>query len=514
MEKHSKEGFFIQEMQSQTDKGHSPLIDFGQQNKRSSQESPWKEIKDSIRLSEESQLSGMKLLPKNLKASGILELHSKSSEETSIESPLMKKRQNNRDEASGDKIFSVRNSTSNATIFSCKQGGNSGNSLHGNIKRTRTKLNRSYSAASSLKRSNAIKSKQGGWLYRLKIVLSQFIKKMKYWKSTFLASSKRTGSAKKPSVKLRMKGKLFPFKRSAGILRRSTREKTEGTLGDEDKFIRLHKVAIALSPSIPEREVNESHSPSRANSYFRLPQRQEFSMSPLIPTNNLSVSPSRSLKSAHLQSDVSVAATAPPPPPHLIPIKHSPTFKFRERAEKKERFQELWNSYLKQVIIKRIQLRQEISYYQKALENHGGKHAKNSLSDPTNVYDIESDIDRSDDDLLDNNAEDDNSEDDNSLVYSTAEFGDDETLSLKTEKSTSRYVSDRFNRQSVLGEMLGLNSPDAILIATNTNTEASGYFTPFATSEIQDSPGLDYAFGLGKSYSTLRRTLMAPYMRT
>lgn len=500
-------------MQSQTDNGHSHPIEFRQQNKRSSQESPWKEIKDSIKLSEESQHSAVKLLPKSLKTSSFLELNPKTSEDIPIESPLVKEDLNNCDEASGDRISSVRNSTFNATIFSCKQSGSNGIGGHGNIKRTRSKLNRSYSAASSLRRSNAIKAKKGGWLYRLKVVLSKFIKKMKYWKSTFLVSSKRTGSAKKPSVKIRMKGRSFPFKSSAGILRLSTREKTNEASSDDDKFIRLHKVAIALSPSIPEGEENKSSSLSRADSSFVLPQRQKISIHPLVPTKNLPASPSRSVKSAHLQSDVS--ALPPPPPPHLVPIKHSPTFKFRERAEKKEQLQQLWNSYLKQVIIKRIQLRQEITYYQKALENHSdNEHSKNSFNGSRNSYDIESDIEQSDDDMVDNNAGDNNSEANDGLAYSSAGIGYDETLSLQTEKGTSRYVSDRFNRQSVLGEMLGLNSPDAILIATNTNTEASVDFTPFATSEIQDSPGLDYAFGLGKSYSTLRRTFIAPYMRS
>lgn len=202
-------------------------------------------------------------------------------------------------------------------------------------RRMRNLLYAPASEASTLSRQNAVRVKQGGWWYRVRLRMAKLARKLRF---RFFASSKRTGSIKRH-------GKRKP---SITHANRSLGAPTERVpfLDDNLKLMAgAYPAHIRLRS--PKKQIQQQMQPQL--------QPQPVPYAPGAPAA-AGLQPSRqSLKS-------SVGSTPPPVPPHLV--RRSMTAPLFDDTNDTI---ELWRQYLTHVVCRRVLLRQEIGQFQSYL---------------------------------------------------------------------------------------------------------------------------------------------------
>ena len=307
---------------------------------------------------------------------------------------------------------------SQATIFSTRQdtpiltrgeyNRKKASSLLFNRKSKRTsnvRVQTSSSSDSSLTRRNAIKFKQGSWLYRLKMSIKKMISKFKFY--SFKVSSKRSPSVKRSgtlqSLRRRrenpqprdikriksIRAGSSPFNISAPVNNPQLGKQPvfkvariddvlKYRAGSPNENMNLYGIDESvgkmnhLSEYIYQQEADyfKKHGINNSMNIANSGEKNSDSKS-MLPSPNFDESPSEFLT----DSVTTHAKSNPPiPPPHLD---HSFT---ASRNLSPQRFPapapspateldhqnivELWEKYLRLVLYKRIQLRQEINMFQ------------------------------------------------------------------------------------------------------------------------------------------------------
>ncbi|RCK55240.1 hypothetical protein Cantr_04260 [Candida viswanathii] len=310
-------------------------------------------------------------------------------------------------------IFSTRQEMQDTPLLTRNEYNRKRASLLFKRKSKRTsnvRVQTSSSSNSSLARKNAIKSKQGSWIYRLKMSIKKMISKFKFW--SFKVSSKRTASVRRSRTLQSLRRKRenprpkdikriksirdssSPFNISAPITNphlgkqpvfkvakiddnlkfRAGAPKENVYLHDNDEsFGKLNH----LSEYIYQQEADyfKKHGVNLAQGNHN-GDRNSDSKS-MLPSPDFEGSPSELLT----DSVTTHARTMPPvPPPHLdhtftntrnpspqrvpAPQVTPPDKQQHPRQPSQQEMVELWEKYLRLVLYKRIQLRQEINMFQ------------------------------------------------------------------------------------------------------------------------------------------------------
>lgn len=400
----------------------------------------------------------------------------------------------------------------------------------------------SSSTNSSLARKNAIKSKQGSWFYRLKLSLKKMISKFKFY--SFKVSTKRTASVKRSrtiqSLRRRRRRRENPqpkdIKRIKSIRVGSSPFNisapiTNPQLGKQPVF-KVAKIddSLKFRAGAPKENVNlvdydEAFGKMNHLSEYIYQQETEYfkkhgvkkndnvaspeilgESKSMLPSPNFDDSPSELLT----DSVTTHAKTMPPiPPPHLdhsfasnqrdqspkrIPVPE-PTSPPPEQQQQKQNIVELWEEYLRLVLYKRIQLRQEINMFQNFMvseftpntnkrqhstrsvsKSQGGlfvpdKHeqsiANSSTINGSSIYtdsntlelvksmECEKLVVKSNSAGGSTNAE---SRGDNASVYTSSSLESSSMINDKDEEFNTRVL----HRRSMLGEMLEYLSEDDV----------------------------------------------------
>lgn len=339
---------------------------------------------------------------------------------------------------------------SQATIFSTRLGSDKNTKGYGSDEN------------SLLARRKAIKFKQGGALYRIKLRLQKLLKRFKKLKFITKVSSKRMSLRKKPSMKKTLQISV-PM--------------TNPQLGQA-------KVQIESSKS------NNRSSKSNQLSEF-IDQQQNLYLRNLdgkTKSINYKSDSHRKPKITKTFDDieevpVSETSSAPPPlPPH-----HGNTTIISDYND----MVELWRKYLVHVLYKRIQLRQEIGLYQTMLANQELKTRQLSVGSAVNgIYAIDEHQDsETGSTTMSTSSHDTNDSNDTAdTISETGTLSDYDhpkvihhfVLDTDTEKFNRKYA----NRQSVLGEMLDYSSDDDLTTSgskttiTNSTTDGNIHIKP------------------------------------
>ncbi|KAI5966568.1 uncharacterized protein KGF55_000877 [Candida pseudojiufengensis] len=418
-------------------------------------------------------------------------------------------------------------------------------------------INSSIQSSSSLIRTNAIKSKRGSLWYRFKLQLVKLLNKFKFY--SFKASSKRArGSIKRSksksikrsntknrescqnqdikrlaSIKLLPPHKLNKNNNNSNYLKISN-PSTNPNLGSTpiyhvskmDKNLKNSMGATNNQNLSHEEIVNENlgkynhltnyinqqdknylqnkstlkiqnNKPSRIIEELPSPQIDNEEDDE-IKTNLQNVEPSLVASIATLSSQ-----QPPLPPPHI-----DQSYLTKKRIisnvsiNKEKRIQLIWNSYLKQVLSKRIQLRLEILNYQNFLTNRETSNFINKIFEEIKLEQLKDERNSNisyQNSLISKNSSNSSSFNNkfihpnakspsiHSSIYShtstttttTEENDDQETISTSSTKSYENEHGDIFielddesqenqdkafnkfiNRRSMLGEMLEYNSSE------------------------------------------------------
>lgn len=369
---------------------------------------------------------------------------------------------------------------SQATIFSTRQDMDP----RARVRRSRTtaKAYRTESGDSSLRRSKAIRAKDG-WLYRMSLRIKKMVAKMKRLRFRFVAPSKRTGSIKRSkSNKLTRKYRANPrnpsIRRLKDMISAPTNNphlgqrpvQTVGTVDDGLKYeagapednLNMTSVRDLLEGKYNHlleyidqqqdyaRKISgyEGYEhPYTLNPLYAGPQRtaEASTGGPQLPQNaqkddqrHLSAGHDghqrqlsngqpiphdanavfRSNSAFHL-SEVSRETTPPPPPPHKPDS---------EAVAHSDEVVALWRRYLSHVVSQRIHLRQEISVFQQFA-------AREKVPETDTVSD--------------------------SASLSTVTDGTD-SVAFEVDSTAEKFNAQYYNRRSVLGDMLDYNSSDEL----------------------------------------------------
>lgn len=432
---------------------------------------------------------------------------------------------------------------SQATIFSTRQ--DLGTELQSNKIRQRPRQSRTrarlYSNGSddfsTLSRRKAIRFKEGGWLYRLKIRINKMLTKLKLLRfKNFSATSKRTGSTSKKT-----KSRFFASKKRVSIRGKisnpntnpylgTARVVTVGTVDDDLKYLagapveslNINKDGCVkaspdgkynhLSSYIDQQQSTLSEITknrlSSTNRGYEVVSSNRYSQAPSYAPGHDSLDPSSNIKHDEtVISEASVESAAPPPPPpHLV--RNSDFVPEIDQEYHEEQIIELWKSYLKHVLCKRIQIRQEINLFQsfvieqerknrllqnneqdgteRLVQSHESENVSPKAIVATNGNDeIESASDFSSygsktiTDGTDHNSITDTISDTGSEVSNYRNMEVDSTV----EKFNAKYQ----NRRSVLGEMLDYDSDDDSISSLEGRDQAGELAPKDSLSEISGS---------------------------
>lgn len=427
---------------------------------------------------------------------------------------------------------------SQATIFSTRQElepdlSNSKIRQRPKKSRTRTRLYSDDSDGfSSLSRRKAIKFKNGSWLYRLRIRINRMVTKLKNLRfKNFTASSKRTGSLKKS------KKSHFFVNRKQSIRGNISNPNTNPTLGTK-RAVTVGTVDDELKylAGAPPNNLNinkQDHSAAGIyplSSYIDLQQNtlSEINKNRLsrgyevVSSGNYapaheSLDPASSGKYENEKalSEASTESMAPAPPPHLV---KNPDF---VQSNPDIQVIELWKTYLKHVLCKRIQIRQEINLFQsfvieqernsrKLLQNQELQHANVAgmprLAAITDEIETVSDFSTS---LASKTVTD----VDSTASYTISDTGSDvcSYQTLEVDSTVEKFNNKYQNRRSVLGEMLDYDSDDSA-VSTSTGesvSEVSGSKMVSNASSMKYSPSFTSSMasdiGINKKYGTITR---------
>lgn len=385
---------------------------------------------------------------------------------------------------------------SQATIFSTRLEGE-----NNNVRRRRVQKSQSDN---SLTRRNAIRFKEGGLLYRMKLRLKKWLNNLRRLRFHKTASSKRmsrNNSVKNKSLK--RKGKKPGMKKIMNI----SAPIANPNLGKEPvKRVRELDDDLKYEAGAPMENVNLLDEAKKDSKLSHLDeyigQQQGLYFSDIeSKTNSINYGRDQSLKeikanAKHRPSKSKnkideieevplseYSSIAPPPPKHgdetVISDYHDMV--------------DLWRKYLFFVLYKRIQLRQEISMFQTMLASEDLKSRKLSIGSQLNsIYEVES---KSEDTISESGTlassyetistvsqvQDIKGVDDLVNVDVEDEIESDFETEIETELSEGivihQFIPDandeRFNkrytstnRQSVLGDMLEYESDDELTISS------------------------------------------------
>lgn len=385
-----------------------------------------------------------------------------------------------------------------ATIFSTRPDMDP----RGRVRRSRTtaKAYRTESGDSSLRRSKAIREKNG-WLYRMGLRIKKMVAKMKRLRFRFTAPSKRTGSLKrsgsvagglrrKKTTTLTRKYRANPRNPSVRRLKDTISAPTKnpqlgmrpvqtvGAVDDSLKYVagapednlnmtsvrdllegkfnhlleyidQQQDYARKISGYEHPQTLNPRYVEASGEGYQVVPQnnghRHQLSNGKPIPHDANSVYHSNSI----LQLSVVSRETTPPPPPT-----HNPG---SEVVAHSDEVVALWRRYLSHVISQRIHLRQEISVFQQFAARE--KAPESSVSDSESL--------------------------------STVTDGTN-SLASEVDSTAEKFNAQYHNRRSVLGDMLDYNSSDDLEDSSLWKDTAS------SVSNAQSE-------ALSRQYGTVRR---------
>lgn len=315
---------------------------------------------------------------------------------------------------------------SQATIFSTRDQLISRRATR---RRQRPHLHAAASEVSSLSRQNAVRIKQGGWFYRLRIRLARLAKKLKY---RFFASSKRTGSVKRHG------------KRKVSISHANRRlgapPETVPFL-DENLKLMAGAYPVHVRSRSPQKQRIEEEQKIQENQKLQNLQNLQNSQNKTQPP------PTRSRRS--LAS--SRTSTPPPVPPHFV--RRSMTAPLFDDTNDTI---ELWRQYLANVVCRRVLLRQEINQFQNYLAGQ----------DPLlhRLAAIRTQIPRASFQAVVKDAAESTS------GYETV--SNSASLSGSSVLEGSEFSQNVLHRRSMLGEMLDYDS-DGVSVTSSQDSEPS-----------------------------------------
>lgn len=399
---------------------------------------------------------------------------------------------------------SISKMGSQATIFSTRDENER------LFKWSRSKHSKSKSNNSGLSRSKAIRFKKGGWYYRLKFRLNRFIKKITALKfKNFTVSSKRTASiGRSRSNRKTLKKKYHKGGKHDIRSRLKTNEisvpYTNPYLG-QGGTERVPTLDDALKYKAGAENLNgdtSDHSNKQIQMSDYIGQQQNTYINAMYTKNKSS---SINYGNKHVAKDKprkdtnsidEIQEIPPTPPPHIEENQ------FSSGANGKENdVVPIWKSYLSHVLSQRIQLRNEIIFFQNLVAEQRLK----SMDD-------EVDIDESSEDLdfeyeSDTDSRSTMSEDEVETIAGSSSTTDTITqLPDIFVDPTIQKLNKAYNRKSVLGDMLDYNSSDNELSSSSvysnlTSISAKHYESFMKRANSTASSNL----GIGKRYGTILR---------
>lgn len=333
-------------------------------------------------------------------------------------------------------------------------------------RRQRPHLHAAASEGSTLSRQNAVRIKQGGWFYRLRIRLARLAKKLKY---RFFASSKRTGSVKRHGKR---KVSISHPNRRLGVAPQTV------PFLDENLKLMAGAYPVHLRSRSPQKRMEENQK-IQENA-----KNQEMQNLNLNQNSQLPVSASQPPNSGSRRSLASSRTSTPPPvPPHFV--RRSMTAPLFDDTNDTI---ELWRQYLAHVVCRRVLLRQEINQFQNYLA--GQDPLLHRLSA------IRTQMPRASYQAVVKNVGDSSSE------YETV--SDSSTGSILEGSEFSQNV---LHRRSMLGEMLDYDS-DGVSVTSQDNLESDYSHQTNQTHQTfqsQNSNTSESELSAMKRYGTVRR---------
>ncbi|XYA00797.1 hypothetical protein QA089_003341 [Meyerozyma guilliermondii] len=300
-------------------------------------------------------------------------------------------------------------------------------------RRQRPHSHAAASEGSTLSRQNAVRIKQGGWFYRLRIRLARLAKKLKY---RFFASSKRTGSVKRHGKR---KVSISHPNRRLGVAPETV------PFLDENLKSMAGAYPVHLRSRSPQKRMEENQKMKNAKNQ----EMQNLqNLQNLNQNSQLPVSASQPPASGSRRSSAS-SSTPPPVPPHFV--RRSMTAPLFDDTNDTI---ELWRQYLAHVVCRRVLLRQEINQFQNYLA--GQDPLLHRLSA------IRTQMPRASYQAVVKNVGDSSSE------YETVSDFSGSSISEGSE-----FSQNVLHRRSMLGEMLDYDSDGVSVTSQNSESDYS-----------------------------------------
>ena len=374
-------------------------------------------------------------------------------------------------------------------------------------KRRLFKFSKPKSNISSLSRTKAIRFKEGSLFYRLKVRMKKLGKKLKALRfNNFTVSSKRTGSIKRSNTRGKtLKRKYRKNPQNAAVRRLTSKEisvpysnprlgrgETE-RVDTLDSRLKHQAGAIGdpndITNNIKQNQIS-GYIDEQQDTYINSMYTKTKSSS--INYGNNTIRKKDAKNTYNSTSDIE--EIPPTPPPHLEHNEFSTV-----EGEKANDVIGAWKRYLSHVISQRIQLRQEIIFFQKlAASNDVSFMADDGMSKEIEAHDGP----ESESEFV--------SESENTLGKSISET---ETLSgseIGTESDIvdlpTQEFNKAYNRRSMLGEMLDYDSSDNELVSSSVYSESSHSSTIRYENFIRSASSTASSdLGIGKRYGTILR---------
>lgn len=222
-----------------------------------------------------------------------------------------------------------------------------------------TRKNESIRSSTSLKRTRAIRFKQGSLAYRMRLRLKKALKAMKSrmkkaWRLVVRAPSRKV--SRKPSRAGVSRGRLGRKNRGVAGPLQISRPLENRELGERGATMVPHLTAdIKAEASQPQKKMLEfvtNEKAGRESHLLRYIQEQQNS----------------GVSAGSYTSYSANSRTPPAPPPHRNLSKVTEIIQ-KQQENERNRMYELWNRYLLNVVVQRIKLRQEISVFQAIVAN-------------------------------------------------------------------------------------------------------------------------------------------------
>lgn len=425
----------------------------------------------------------------------------------SLDAPEMKEAENsgtsNNTRVSGQsgdnaKLRSTTSATgSQSTIFSTRQE-----------KRRLFKLSKPKSNASNLARTKAIRFKEGSWYYRLKVRMKKLGKKLKALRfNNFAVSSKRTGSIKRSNTRgKKLKRKYRSNPQNAAVRRLTSKEisvpysNPQLGRGEIERVETLdarlkHQAGAAGDPNDIANNIKQNqisgYIDEQQDTYINSMYTKTKSSSINYGSNAI-----RKKDIKHTYNSTSDIEEIPPtPPPHLEHNNFSTV-----EGEKANDVIGAWKRYLSHVISQRIQLRQEIVFFQTLAANNDAKFMIDSgmskeVEAPEDDPESESEFVSESESRLGKSISE-------TETLSGSDVGtESDIVDLPTQEFNKAY-----NRRSMLGEMLDYDSSDNELVSSSVYSDSSHASTMRYENFIRSASSTASSdLGIGKRYGTILR---------